>query len=63
MELTEGQKLAQELAQAIVSNDETALNVAVSNIVGNALDSLASIADALQRLAEHADYIVPRNFG
>jgi hypothetical protein len=48
MELTEGQKLAQELAQAIVSNDETALNVAVSNIVGNALDSLASIADALQ---------------
>lgn len=43
---SEGMKLAQELAQALVGGDETAGQVAAVNIVGNLLDVLNRLAEA-----------------
>lgn len=49
--MTEGQKLAEELGQALVNNDSTAAGLAAVNIVGEGLDKLERIAAALEKLA------------
>lgn len=53
--MTEGQKLAEELGQALVNNDSTAAGVAAVNIVGETLDKLERIAVALETLAGCVD--------
>lgn len=50
-ELPPGMQLANELAQAILTNDGTAVRIAAVNIVGNFLDSLGTIAAAQTQLA------------
>lgn len=49
--MTEGQKMAEELAQALINNDSTAAGVAAVNIVGEVLDKIERIAVALEKLA------------
>jgi predicted DNA-binding transcriptional regulator YafY len=55
-----GERLAQELAQALIDGDETAGQVAAINIVGNVLDRLETIAEAMEKqarcIADVVDY-------
>lgn len=52
---TPGMQLAQELAQAIVTNDDTAAKVAAVNIVGMWLDTQLRQAAALEKIAGCVD--------
>lgn len=50
-ELSYGMQLADELAQAIINDDNKAAQTVAVNIVGNLLDSLGTIAAAQTQLA------------
>lgn len=50
-QLTPGMQLADELAQAIINDDNKAAQVAAINIVGTLLDNFASIAQSLEKLS------------
>ena len=70
LDLNSGTVLAQELAQAIISNDDKAATVAGINIVGTLIDNLARVAAANERIAQalenaivHKDAIHVRNTG
>lgn len=56
-QLTPGMQLADELAQAIINDDNKAAQVAAINIVGTLLDNFASIAQSLEKLANVAEAI------
>lgn len=51
-QLTPGMQLAEELAQAIINDDNKAAQVAAINIVGTLLDNLGSIAGSLLSISE-----------
>lgn len=51
-QLTPGMQLAEELAQAIINDDNKAAQVAAINIVGTLLDNFASIAGSLKTISE-----------
>lgn len=51
-QLTPGMQLAEELSQAILNDDNKAVQVASINIVGMVLDNLASISQSLNNISE-----------
>lgn len=57
-QLTPGMQLAEELAQAIINDDNKAAQVAAINIVGTLLDNFGSIAQSLEKLANSASAVV-----
>lgn len=60
--MTEGQKLANELAQAIINGgDKTAGQVAAINMLGMFLDNQAEIAQALKNIANQMEAVI--NYG
>ena len=54
-QLTPGMQLAEELSQAILNDDNKAVQVASINIVGMVLDNLASISQSLEKLSNTFD--------
>lgn len=60
-QLTPGMQLADELAQAIINDDNKAVQVAAINIVGTLLDNLASISQSLEKIANFAEGVAYEN--